>query len=712
MREARSGSPWRLAALTTILAVVLTITPLLVTAQDGGGRPAAPVITEAGVRGPSIVLTDSGTDPAAVAAENGIATGFVYRNVVNGFSANLTDANIAALQREVDVQSISLDRIVSVSAVPNQLARIGADTSAVGGVGRGGDNSGVGIAIIDSGVGPHPDLNIAGGIDCTGNNNYNDSGDHGTHVAGIAAARDNADSTTGSAPGARVYAVRALTGANGTVSAVICGLDWVGANAGAIDVVNMSLGLAQGPGTACGQSTTFPLRQAVCNVRARGVQVVAAAGNFATNANNYSPASYPEVIAVSAYSDTNGRTGGGGPACSGSDDQFATYSNFSADVMAPGSCITSTGPGGGTLVKSGTSMAAPLVAGAIAIHGGLGGITRSQTDPNVGVTGSKSGEPALYVGSGSAPGGGSTATPTRAATATPTRASSTTRPRRVARVNEQEATATPTAPATVSSRPTRMPRTVGQAAVEPTATSAAVPPTATGEPTPVPTLVPTDVPTQSPTATAMIASTIIPTEVPTEIPTLEPTLVPTEVPTVVPVEIPAILPADVTDTFFTGAGWFAVDDNPSTTWYMDVPAPVIAQPVEVEPVDETGIPADGSSDGVPVEDVPVDVPVAPVAEPEDLVLEIDLGYVQTVGSVRWQWTETVYARDAEVQISLDGETWTTVAWPDTWSAIPGEWQEAGVGLDTRYVRFLFPNTGGLPVVGGLSEVEVLPLPAP
>ncbi len=788
-RRTTSPVPRRFAPLIALLALVLALMPILASAQDSGGRPSAPVVIDPGVRGPAIVLTDPGTDPAAVAADNGIETGFVYRSAANGFSANLTDVDVASLVQDTNVESISIDRLVSTEAVPNQLARVGANTSSTSGAGTGASHPGVGIAIVDSGVGPNNDLNVVGGVDCTGSGGVTtDTDGHGTHVAGIAAARDNGDATTGIAPGAAIYSVKVLVGSSGPVSNIICGLNWIAAHPGGINVVNMSLGLAQGPGAACGSGSAYPLREAVCGVRNRGIPVVVAAGNQnGTSANNYSPASYPEVISVSAYTDTNGRTGGGGPSCNGADDQIATYSNVNADVMAPGSCITSTAPGGGTAVKSGTSMASPLVAGAVALSGGLGGITVPRTDPRGGVA---SGDPTvLYIGDGTVPGGGATATPratvtpratattrpvtataratatatARPATATPRPATATPRPAtatprpatatprpatatpRPATATARPATATPrpaTATATpratatgATGRPTRPPRATATATrvavttastsvppvsaqdVEPTipasrtrATPTALPPTATPVPptaTPVPSQEPTETPTEEPT----LVPTEVPTEIATEIVTEEPTLVPTESPT--------IAPAAVTDTFSQGTAWYAADGDPLTTWYMDVPAPIISEPVAEAPVDETGdVPVDGV-DGVDGTEGTVDVPteapaevvVEPTAEPEDLALQFDLGDVQTVSSVRVQWTETIYAHDAELQTSLDGETWTTVAYPDTYTAIPGEWEEIQMGIDTQYIRFLFPNTEQLTLVGGLSEVEVLPPPA-
>ena len=127
---------------------------------------------------------------------------------------------------------------------------------------------------------------------------------------------------------------------SGTWSAIICGIDYVTANASQIEVANMVPG---GTGTDdgnCGRSNNDAMHTAICSSVAAGVTYVVAAGNETDNAANHNLAAYDEVITVSALADFNGLPGGGAAATCRTDvdDTFASFSNYGSDVdlIAPG----------------------------------------------------------------------------------------------------------------------------------------------------------------------------------------------------------------------------------------------------------------------------------------------------------------------------------------------------------------------------------------
>ena len=207
------------------------------------------------------------------------------------------------------------------------------------------DGKNIKIALIDTGVSSHEDLNIAGGKSFVENNAlYYDDNGHGTHVAGIIAAKNNKLGVIGAAPNAEIYALKALdnTGA-GYYSQVIAALEWAINNN--IDIVNMSIG---------GLSDSLALHEAVQRASSAGIILVAAAGNRGDGADKLTyPAKYNEVIAVGAVNENL---------------RAAPFSSKGTglDIMAPGVSVISTANDGGYAVMSGTSMAAPHVAGALA----------------------------------------------------------------------------------------------------------------------------------------------------------------------------------------------------------------------------------------------------------------------------------------------------------------------------------------------------------
>ena len=351
--------------------------------------PAAPV--HAAATGKFIVTVVDGQDPMSVAQAAGAGPSHVYRAAITGFSAALTTEQVSRLSADSRVESVVPDQLVHLTdgtdpqrptpeLIPFGVKRIGTLASPTAHPDHVDDPMNVDIAIIDTGIGPHPDLRVAGGTNCADGSGYNDTIGHGTHVAGTAAAMDNGFGFIGVAPGARLWAVRVIDrNGDGSLSETICGIDWVTAHADTIEAANMSLAFDGRNDADCGRSRKHPdpLHAAICRSVAAGVTYVASAGNDATNLKNTVPAAYDQVITVSAMTDLDGLPGGLAgtstlAACPGEvDDTFASFTNFgeTVDLTAPGVCVASTWPTAPYYVyDSGTSMAAPHVTGAAALY--------------------------------------------------------------------------------------------------------------------------------------------------------------------------------------------------------------------------------------------------------------------------------------------------------------------------------------------------------
>jgi len=331
------------------------------------------------IPGDYIVVLKKGQSPAKVAKSHGLEQRHTYAHALNGFAASIPAARLAALKKDRRVALIEPDQIMSITAqtIPAGIARIRATRSTIAKIDGLDERVDVDIAILDTGIDlSHPDLNVVNHISFVTKDNGskgNDVHGHGTHVAGIAAALDNDFGVVGVAPGARLWAVKVMddTG-NGPYSTVIKGIDYVTQNAATISVANLSLGWV---------GTSDALRLAIQNSVAKGIVYTAAAGNnyedvygadgVFNTPDDFIPAAYPEVITVSAICDYDGVSGGVGGfnALNGWDDAFAAYSNFGrkVDFAAPGASVWSTVPGGYGY-KFGTSMAAPHVAGAVALY--------------------------------------------------------------------------------------------------------------------------------------------------------------------------------------------------------------------------------------------------------------------------------------------------------------------------------------------------------
>jgi subtilisin family serine protease len=408
-----------------VVLLVALLAGMIPSWQTGGALPAKALPDTQRATEPVIIEVARGANPVGVARAIGVVPTQVYTDVLQGFAAELPAGAIRAIERQQGVLRIWPDLPVRAEAqdLPTGVDRVDADESSWADINNPGGPIDADVAVLDTGIAKHPELTIAGGKACMGNSTGDDNG-HGTHVAGTIAALDNDEGVVGVAPGARLWAVKVL-GKNGSgrVSSVICGLDWVYKHRDTIDVVNMSLSApAVGKDqNSCAGGNTTPLHRAICKVVVDGgVTVVVAAGNDGQNADTRVPATYDEVITVSAFVDFDGKPGGNGASsCSNDgDDSFADYSNFGEDIdiAAPGECIRSTWRRGKYATLSGTSMATPHVTGAVALYiaKGPGPGTpadvrawlsaqgsRPQNDPTYGFTGDPDAfhEPVLYLGS-------------------------------------------------------------------------------------------------------------------------------------------------------------------------------------------------------------------------------------------------------------------------------------------------------------------------
>jgi subtilisin len=342
-----------------------------------------------------IVVFEDSADVAAETAERerelGFDAGHTYRRALKGFAAELSPEQEQALRDDPEVAAIIPDRpvrkLAAVAPKPGTVVPPGVRRALQAPAGVVRQTATSSVAVLDSGVDlEHPDLDVTAGVNCATSGAPDDIDGHGTHVAGTIAAKDDGAGVVGVAPGTRIIAVKVLDDTGmGTTSTVLCGIDWVIANRAALDieVANLSLGGA-GVRSTC---ATDVEHNGYCRLAAAGVTTVVAAGNDGWDLGEQPPdipASYPEVLTVSAMTDTDGVPGGNGPAptCSAADadDRFAGFSNYATLpvdtahlVAAPGVCIRSTYPGGGTARMSGTSMAAPHVAGLVALcHGEAG----------------------------------------------------------------------------------------------------------------------------------------------------------------------------------------------------------------------------------------------------------------------------------------------------------------------------------------------------
>jgi len=341
------------------------------TLRDGDVIPGQYIVSyKQGIETTAAASTQIARKSRNVLQENNISATSLessFTGDLSGFVAHLSENEAQRLAADPAVERVEPDRFIALSTCFTVVA----PTLITWNINKVGYGNGIGKTawIVDTGIDfDHPDLTVDVARSksfISGQTSADDENGHGTHVAGIIGAKNNTIGVLGVASGATLVSLRVLDkDGTGSLSSIIEALSYVNANAKAGDVVNMSVGEDQ---------VSDILDQQVKVTAAKGIFITIAAGNDSKSASLFSPgrANATNIYTVSAVDSL---------------DNFANFSNYGNDVVdyaAPGVRILSTYKDGLYAKMSGTSMAAPHVAGLLLLDGkALHYSTTAKNDPD------------------------------------------------------------------------------------------------------------------------------------------------------------------------------------------------------------------------------------------------------------------------------------------------------------------------------------------